>query len=104
MWGICFDISVSELFQHIVEYDYENNVILKPMQNIKVPANKIKFVDNVPEFIYNEIVSPVNHTNVKGKIYAIVWHSKRKEFCYYIKVNGKKKSKRYYKKDLIKNI
>lgn len=36
-----------------------------------------------------------------GKIEMIIWHFKDKDYNYYISVDGKKKSKRYYAKDLI---
>lgn len=103
MWGICLDISVPELFQHIVEYDCEKSVILQPLPNIKVSSDKIKFIENAPDFVYGENVSPVNHTDITGKIHEIIWHFKRKEFCYYIQVYGMKKTKRYYGRDLVKN-
>lgn len=104
MWGICLDISVPELFQKAVEFrtDSENAVILKPVQDIKIPVDRIKIVNNPPAFVYNEVVSPANNTDIIGKIHTIIWHFKRKEFCYYIEVNGKKKSRRYYVSDLIK--
>lgn len=105
MWGVCLDISVPELFQKAVEFrmDSENAVILKPVQNIKVSSDKIKFIENAPDFVYGEIVSPVNHTGITGKIHEIIWHFKRGEYCYYIETDGKKKSKRYYGNEMIKN-
>ncbi len=102
MWGICLDISVPELFQHIVEYDCEKSVILQPLPDIKVSSDKIKFIENIPDFVYRENVSSVNHTDITGKIHEIIWQFKRKEFCYYIEVDGKKLSRRYYANDLIK--
>ncbi|MCM1313900.1 MAG: hypothetical protein NC205_00660 [Prevotella sp.] len=104
MWGVCFDIAVPELFQKAVEFkmDSGNAIILKPVQNIKVSANKVILMDNAPDFVYGEIVSPVNHTDIIGKIHTIIWHFKIKEFFYYIESDGKKKSKRYYGNDLIK--
>ncbi|MDE6780007.1 MAG: hypothetical protein K2J40_00915 [Ruminococcus sp.] len=101
MWGVCLDISVPELFQRVVEYDFEKSVILRPLSDIKVSSDKIRFIENAPNFVYGEIVSPVNHTNITGKIHTIIWHFKRGEYCYYIEADGKKKSKRYYRGDLI---
>lgn len=89
-------------FQHAVEFktDSENAIILNPVQYIKVPLNKIEMAGNAPDFNYGETVSSVSRSDIIGKIYAIVWHFKSKEFCYYIEINGKKKSVRYFSWDL----
>lgn len=100
MWGICLDISVPELFQHIVEYDCEKSVILQPVQNVKVSADNIELIENAPDFVYDESVSPVNLPDITGKIHTIIWHFKRKECCYYIEIDRKKLSGRYYAGDL----
>lgn len=70
------------------------------MQSIQVSANNIEFIENAPDFVYGENVSPVNSPDITGKIHTIIWHFKRKECCYYIEVNGKKLSGIYYKKEL----
>ncbi|MCM1507466.1 MAG: hypothetical protein NC177_10080 [Ruminococcus flavefaciens] len=102
MWGIYLDISLPELFQHEVEFkkDSENAIILNPVHYIKVPMNKIKLTENAPDFVYGETVSPVSRADITGKINTIIWHFKRNEFYYYIEVNGKKKSVRYFSSDL----
>lgn len=106
MWGICLDISVPEIFQHAVEFktDSENAIILNPVKYIKIPVNKIELTANKPDFIYGETISVIN-MDISGKIYKIIWHYKRKEFCYYIEVNGRKKIRKIFqwrfKTDLI---
>ena len=108
MWGICLDISVHDgmLFQRAVEYESsleECSVhILQPVSDIIISIDKIKPVDREPVFVYGEIVSPVTHSGVIGEIADIVWHFKNDDYNYYISVNGKKKSKRYYSDDLLK--
>ncbi len=106
MWGICLDISVPELFQRAVEFrtDSENATILQPIRNSEVSLDKIRLIENAPEFVYGENVSPVNFPDTVGKIHTIIWHFKRKEFCYCISINGKRKSERYFGRDLLKKI
>ena len=108
MWGICLDILTDEgnLFQKVVEYQLDSvghiANILQPTNGIQISINAIKPINEPPEFVYGDFVSPVNHSDIKGKIESIIWHFKNMDYIYYISVNGKKKSKRYYAKDLMK--
>lgn len=107
MWGICLDslIDGGNLFQKVVEYqlDSDNHTahILQPVKDKRVSINDIKTISEPPPFVYGDVVSPVNHPDMIGKIQTIIWHFKDKDYNYYISVNGKKKSKRYYAEDLI---
>lgn len=106
MWGICLDILVDggNLYQKVIEYqvDLDNRTvnILQPAKDIKISLNDIEPIKKPPVFIYGDFVSPINHPDMLGKIETIIWHFKNKDYLYYISVNGKKKSKRYYAKDL----
>lgn len=101
MWGICLDVSVPEIFQRAVEYDCEKSVILQPVKNLKMSAKNIQFTDSVPDFVYGEDVI-IKKSGISGKICDIIWHFKHGEYFYYIEVDGKRLSGRYYKVDLQK--
>lgn len=108
MWGICLDIFVcnGNLYQRAIEYENALSEVtahtLQPIRGIEISADQIKPVEKPPVFIYGELVSPVKHSDIIGKITDIIWHFKNYEYNYYISVNGKKKSKRYYSDDLFK--
>ena len=107
MWGICLDPSVcgGKLFQRAVEYDNLDSCtvqILQPVTGVKISVDKVKIADKPPAFVYEELVSPVNHSDMIGKIIDIVWHFKNNDYSYYISAGNKKISKSYYSVDLIK--
>jgi len=102
-WAICFDDNMLFLFQKIVSYrlispntveiSYENNIYNTPLKNIRI-INPLKFV-------IGDQVSPKNHPELIGIIWNTIYHFGKNEPMYYIKINGKKKSKRYFENDLI---
>lgn len=108
MWGICLDISVcgGNLYQRAIEYDNsldDGTVrILQPIRDIEISVDKIKLVEKPPAFVYGELVFPAGHSDIIGEITDIIWHFKNQEYNYYISVNGRKKSKRYYSGALFK--
>lgn len=103
MWGICFD---SKLFQCVVAYetctDSTTVNIVYPVEGLLIAADKIRKLENPPQFFSGELVSPVNHPEIFGVIREIGWHFNNQDYMYFITVNGRKRSKRYYNKDLIK--
>ena len=105
MWGICLDVDALNgvLFQSIVEYIIEDNKakLISPVKNVVLDMSKIKGISEAPRFVYGELVSPVNHLEVKGRIHTIKWHFNLKACYYYIQVDGKNKSKRYFEEDLV---
>ena len=108
MWGICHDWAEenNNIFQKAIEYepdpDGETANLLQPVKDAKVPIKNIMTPDKPPAFVYGDLVSPTNHPDMIGKIYRIQWHYKNNSYNYYITVNDRKKSKRYYEEDLIK--
>lgn len=108
MWGICVDISVCDgkLYQRAVEYmldaDNKKAILLRPCQNIEISIKEIIAVPEPPEFVYGDLVSPLNHPDMIGEIDTIIWHFKRNEYIFYIAIDDKKKSKRYHAGELIK--
>ena len=108
MWGICFDISVlgGTLCQNVVEYetidDGDTALLINPVKNIEIPVEKIRVLNKPPEFVYGDLVIPVVHPELVGKIEKIIWHFKKGTCGYHISVNGRKKKTRYYADDLRK--
>jgi len=66
-----------------------------------VPIKDIRKI-TAPEYNYGDVVSPINHPDLLGIITGMGYYFKTNEPSYFITVNGKKKSKRYFKKDLIR--
>ena len=113
MWGICFDTIVCEgktlpsgLFQCVVEYeiciDSTTANLVYPVEGVQIAVDKLRALDKPPQFMNGDLVSPVNHPDMVGVIRGIGWHFENQDYMYFISVNGRKKSKRYYDKDLIK--
>lgn len=55
-----------------------------------------------PEFVWNEIVCDKSKPDIKAQIDDFFWHHKKGKFLYYIKVNGKRKSKQFESEELEK--
>lgn len=108
MWGICLDVLIhnGKLYQRAIEYekllDQSKAHIVQPVSDITISIDAIKPIDQPPVFVYEELVSPVGHPDVIGRVTDIIWHFKNMDYNYYISVNGRKKSKRYYSQDLQK--
>lgn len=104
-WGVCLDYDTYNigLFQKVVQYqeDRENNkaVITLPI-SYQVSKENIMELSECPKYIYGEKVSPCNHPDIEGIILEIQWHFKLKCCIYKIQINGKRKSKWYFDKDL----
>ena len=106
MWGICIDVNVlnGALSQAVVEYIIKDNkaIVIAPIDNVVLDISKIREIPGLPQFVYGELVSPINHLDMKGTIHIIKWHFNLK-CCYYkIQINGKLKSKRYFGEDLVR--
>lgn len=105
MWGMCLDVDVlnGALSQSIVEYIIEDNraKLISPVVNVVLDMSKIKEIPDAPRFVYGELVSPVNRLDMKGKIHTIKWHFDLNACYYYIQIDGKNKSKRYFEEDLV---
>ncbi|MBR1736164.1 MAG: hypothetical protein IJ736_03985 [Firmicutes bacterium] len=104
MWGIC-SLCESQLSQRAIEYQIKDNntaVILQPASNIEIDIKYIKAIDAPPKFKYGDSVSPADHIYKKGRIRDIIWHGKTHKFNYYIEIDNKKVSRRYYAEELIR--
>ncbi len=56
-----------------------------------------------PVFTFGDRVEDINHPDRVGTICDIEWHHKDKQFIYFIEINEKKSSKRYYDRDLTRH-
>lgn len=108
MWGICFDSTIcgGKLFQSVIAYEIlaENRIadIIYPIEGVAVSVDEIKPLDAPPKFLTGELVSPGNHPELVGVIRGIGWHFNHQDYMYFITINGRKKSKRYFANDLLK--
>lgn len=94
----------ADLFQRIVSYrlragdDYAT--VTAPTPGRLVPADAIRATD-APEYDYGQMVAPTNHPEMRGAIALIGWHFKYERFFYFIDVDGKRKSRRYFPDELM---
>jgi hypothetical protein len=104
-WAICLDYDlIPNLGQMVVPYEIITPEVATVTFNgasYKVPLAKIKAID-APKFAYGDTVSPTNHPELIGVVHVIRYHFDRNEPMYFIKINEKKKSKRYFCDDLIR--
>ena len=103
-WAICLDIGLlcGKLFQRVVQYETNTpNMVTISFsgETYHTSTDKIREIEP-PKFTYGDVVSPVNHPDMIGYICGIIYHASRNEPVFYIRVNGKMKSKRYFADDL----
>ena len=99
-WAVC--LNEHNFFQHVVSYTLISPEIARVYYKNKscdIPVNNIRPI-NAPEFVFGDIVSPINHLDITGTVCGIMFHFKRNEPIYFISINGKRKSKRYFKDEL----
>lgn len=105
MWGISYSMSSENrvLLHRIVEFEHDPNGngvnILQPIKGIKMRADEIIMFDKLPVFLYGDLVSPVEHPDMIGKISEIIWDGD--VYWYFISINGRKKENWYYSNELI---
>lgn len=89
-YGKLFECIGVEQDYIVIQYNFENFKV-KPLLYKQVPP---------PIYTFGETVILVNHPNIEGSICDIHWHHKYEKEIYYLELNGKKKSKRYFREDL----
>jgi hypothetical protein len=67
---------------------------------LRVKPNVIKGYLPNPKFKWGDKVIQVSKPEIEAIIDDFFWHHKDEKYCYYISVNGKRKSNRYYDNDL----
>ncbi len=63
------------------------------------PWNKMKIVLE-PQFTWGDFVQEIVRPEIHGQIDNIIWHEKDQEYKFFIKINGKIKSRRYNSNEL----
>ncbi|MCU0438719.1 MAG: hypothetical protein MUC49_12480 [Raineya sp.] len=67
----------------------------------QVRKESISKILPTPKFKIGDMVYELNKPNIKVIVSDMFWHFKRKKYVYYVDINGKRKSKWLYDKDLI---
>jgi hypothetical protein len=126
-WAVCEILYYEDEFQtinklHLVHIDYQGFVKKNLSQTLyycfdidddylflrsktyilKVKPEAIRKIYPTPLFSWGDSVQEIERPEITGEIDNIIWHQKDQEFKYYIKVNGKVKSRRYSPNELKK--
>lgn len=95
------------ILQSVVTYETDEDdiieIITQAGARYHVPAADIRKIVP-PEYAIGDMVSPANHPELIGTIHGIGYYFKTEEPSYFITINGKRKSKRYFSEDLILRI
>ena len=87
-FGKCIGIIGEYLIIHNDKYD------------IRIRPELVHRIYPTPRFEWGDKVQEVARPEIKGEIINILWHVKDDEYKYFIKVNGKPKSRRYSPNEL----
>ena len=105
-WARCFFVEgSSELSSRVVPYKITSPGVATVMykgKNYDIPLDRIQRIEP-PKFTYGDFVSPVNHPELVGIVSDMIYHGAKKAPMYFIEINGKKKSKRYFENDLLRS-
>jgi hypothetical protein len=82
-FGKCIGIFGEYLIIHNDEYE------------IRMQPELVHRIYPTPKFEWGDKVQEVERPEIKGEIINFIWHLKDQEYKYFIKVNGKPKSRRY---------
>ena len=104
-WARCFFVEgIPDISSRVVPYKIispEMVTITYKGESYDIPLDKIQIIEP-PKFTYGDFVSPVNHPEIVGIIFDMIYHGDKKMPMYFIEIDGKKKSKRYFDDDLIR--
>jgi hypothetical protein len=80
----------------------ENGHLLVRSKNsvIRVRKEGVKIILPTPAYNWSENVYEISKLEIKAQIDDLFWHHTKREFLYYLKINGKRKSKRFSEKEL----
>lgn len=95
------------ILQSVVTYDNVEGdtveIITQAGDSYNVPIKDIRKIVS-PEYMPGDKVSLKDHPQIIGFIYAIGYYFKTKNPYYIMIIDGKRKSKRYFSKNLIRQI
>ena len=101
-WAICSHPPF-DMLQSLVTYemiDDENIIVRHYDKSYHMKLEQIKPIDT-PKYVWGDKASPANHPELLGEVISMGYHFKNKDMMYYLSINGKMKSKRYFAADLI---
>lgn len=90
---------VTNIYQFI-KTEEEYNILIMNGEKIRVKDEIIKELPE-PKFKIGESVY-IHKKEEIGMVWTYFWHDKKEEYFYFLYVNGKKKSKRYFNDELKK--
>ena len=103
-WAVSLSHDFPAIFQRVVSYELASSEIVTVSYNgnkYEMTVDCMRKIDS-PKYVYGDCVSPTNHPEMMGIVYEMIYHFDRKEPMYFIRIDGKKKSKRYFADDLIR--
>jgi hypothetical protein len=74
----------------------ENYLIIQDKRGIlRIMPELVANIYPSPKFEWGDKIQEIQRPEIKGEIENLIWHMKDNEFKYFIKINGKSKSRRY---------
>ena len=89
------NVKVFEFFQGNGNY----NIFRYANQAYRINDTLSKILPE-PSYWYGENVIIKNKGELKGKVCDVMWHFNEKQFYYFLSIDGKKTSKRYFEDEL----
>ena len=88
------------LFGKCLGTDGQYLIIHSDKYDIRILPELVRNIYPTPKFKWGDKVQEVARPEIEGEIINFIWHLKDEEYKYFIKVNGKPKSRRYSPKEL----
>jgi hypothetical protein len=85
--GIVFGKCIGIIGQYLIIHNHDYDIRIQP--------ELVRNIYPTPKFEWGDKVQEVQRSEIKGEIENLFWHIKDNEFKYFIKINGKSKSRRY---------
>ena len=102
-WAVSLSHDFPIIFQRVISYELtssETAIVSHKGNKYEISVDSMRRIDS-PKYVYGDSVSPANHPELVGVVCEMIYHFNRNEPQYFIKVDGKKKSKRYFADELI---
>ncbi len=94
--------NLTNTLYHCIGVENEYLVVKSKNKILRIKSDIIKGYLPTPKFKWGDIVYEIGKPNTKAVIDDLFWHHNKQQFIYYLKVDGKKKTKHYRKDDLRK--
>lgn len=94
--------NLTNTFYQCIGAEKEYLIVRTRNYSLRIKPQMIKGFLPTPNFRWGDNVSILSKPESTATIEDLFWHHNKEEFLYYLKVDGKKKNKRYKKDDLKK--